>query len=186
VPQLLSPEVGTIVVVADSTLARLGSVAERRWGLVTTAQAENAGVSRKQLARMASAGAIERVAQGVYRMAGAPQQDHEAIYAAWLALGGARPRPVRRPCVRILGAARRGRTAPGSGGYFQLPDSPSDHVHFARCRPGWLLREVASMPSATSGAAIPRRSHFFYDLVQGQVFTCARPSPYVLLETPAQ
>ncbi|HEY0938335.1 MAG TPA: type IV toxin-antitoxin system AbiEi family antitoxin domain-containing protein [Trebonia sp.] len=74
---------------ADSTLARLGSVAERRWGLVTTAQAKSAGVSRKQLARMASAGAVERVAQGVYRMAGAPQQDHEAVYVTWLALGGA-------------------------------------------------------------------------------------------------
>jgi hypothetical protein len=87
--QHLSPEMGTIVVVADSTLVRLGSIAERRWGLVTTAQAEDAGVSRKQLSRMASAGAIERVAQGVYRMAGAPPQDHEAIYATWLALGGA-------------------------------------------------------------------------------------------------
>ncbi|MFI7067956.1 type IV toxin-antitoxin system AbiEi family antitoxin domain-containing protein [Kribbella sp. NPDC050124] len=74
---------------ADSTLVRLGSIAERRWGLVTTAQAEDAGVSRKQLSRMASAGAIERVAQGVYRMAGAPPQDHEAIYTTWLALGGA-------------------------------------------------------------------------------------------------
>lgn len=38
---------------------------------------------------MASSGAIERVAHGVYRMAGAPPQDHEAIYATWLALGGA-------------------------------------------------------------------------------------------------
>jgi predicted transcriptional regulator of viral defense system len=74
---------------ADSTLARLGSIAERRWGLITTAQAEDAGVSRKQLARMAAAGAIERVAQGVYRMAGAPPQEHEALYATWLALGGA-------------------------------------------------------------------------------------------------
>ena len=87
--QHLSPEVGTIVVVADSTLVRLGSIAERRWGLVTTAQAEDAGVSRKQLSRMSSAGAIERVTQGVYRMAGAPPQEHEAIYATWLALGGA-------------------------------------------------------------------------------------------------
>jgi predicted transcriptional regulator of viral defense system len=74
---------------ADSTLVRLGSIAERRWGLVTTAQAEDAGVSRKQLSRMASAGAIERVGRGVYRMAGAPPPDHEAIYATWLALGGA-------------------------------------------------------------------------------------------------
>lgn len=79
---------------ADSTLVRLGSIAERRWGLVTTARAEDAGVSRKQLSRMASAGAIERVAQGVYRMPGAPRQDHESTYATWLALGGATaPRP---------------------------------------------------------------------------------------------
>jgi predicted transcriptional regulator of viral defense system len=85
----LFPKVGTIVVVADATLTRLGAIAERQWGLVTTAQAEAAGVARKQLSRMASTGAIERVAQGVYRMAGAPAQDHEAIYATWLALGGA-------------------------------------------------------------------------------------------------
>lgn len=87
--QHLSPHRGTIVVVADTTLARLGSIAEQRWGLVTTAQAEEAGVSRKQLSRMASSGAIERVAHGVYRMAGAPPEDHETIYATWLALGGA-------------------------------------------------------------------------------------------------
>jgi len=79
---------------AGSTLVRLGSIAERRWGLVTTAQAADAGVSRKQLSRMATSGAIERVTHGVYRMAGAPQQNHEAIYATWLALGGATaPRP---------------------------------------------------------------------------------------------
>ena len=76
---------------ADSTLARLGSIAERRWGLFTTAQAEAAGVARKQLVRMAASGAIERLAHGVYRTAGAPPQTHEAIYATWLALGGATP-----------------------------------------------------------------------------------------------
>jgi len=70
-------------------MVRLGALAERRWGLITTAQAEDAGVTRKLLSRMASSGAIERVAQGVYRMAGAPRKEHEAIYATWLALGGA-------------------------------------------------------------------------------------------------
>lgn len=74
---------------ADATLVRLGAIAEQRWGLVTTAQAEDAGVTRKLLSRMASSGAIERVAQGVYRMAGAPPQEHESVYATWLALGGA-------------------------------------------------------------------------------------------------
>lgn len=70
-------------------MARLGSLAERRWGLFTTARAEEVGVARKQLVRLNSAGAIERVAHGVYRMAGAPPQPHEPIYATWLALGGA-------------------------------------------------------------------------------------------------
>jgi predicted transcriptional regulator of viral defense system len=87
--QHLFAEMGIIVVVADSTLVRLGSIAERRWGLFTTAQAEATGVSRKQLVRMAHSGAVERLAQGVYRMAGAPPQANEAIYATWLALGGA-------------------------------------------------------------------------------------------------
>jgi len=80
---------GTIVVVADSTLARLGSIAERRWGLFTTAQATSAGISRKQLVRLTTSGVIERVAHGVYRTAGAPPQPHESIYATWLSLGGA-------------------------------------------------------------------------------------------------
>ncbi|MFG1926478.1 type IV toxin-antitoxin system AbiEi family antitoxin domain-containing protein [Cryptosporangium sp. NPDC048952] len=74
---------------ADSAYARLGAIAEQRWGLVTTAQAEAAGLARKQLVRMAAAGAIERVARGVYRMAGVPPQSQEAVYATWLALGGA-------------------------------------------------------------------------------------------------
>lgn len=57
--------------------------------MFTTAQAEAAGVARKQLVRMTASGAIERLAQGVYRMAGAPPHPHESIYATWLALGGA-------------------------------------------------------------------------------------------------
>lgn len=87
-PQHLFPEMGTIVVMADVTMARLGSLAERRWGLFTTAQAEAVGVARKQLVRLTSAGVIKRVSHGVYRMAGAPPHTHESIYATWLALGG--------------------------------------------------------------------------------------------------
>lgn len=77
---------------AGATLAKLGAIAEQRWGLVTTAQAEDAGVSRKQLSRMAATGALARVAQGVYRMAGAPELENQRIQATWLALGGAGPR----------------------------------------------------------------------------------------------
>jgi predicted transcriptional regulator of viral defense system len=103
---------------ADSTLVRLGSIAERRWGLVTTAQAEDAGVSRKQLARMASAGAIERVAQGVYRMAGAPPQDHEAIYATWLALGGATASRTETGVAPVVAAGVTAAVVHGIGDFF--------------------------------------------------------------------
>lgn len=118
--QHLFPETGTIVVVADSTLVRLGSIAERRWGLVTTAQAETVGVSRKQLARMASAGAIERVAQGVYRMAGAPPQEHEAVYATWLALGGATAPRTETGVAPVVAAGVTAAVVHGIGDF--LPD----------------------------------------------------------------
>lgn len=70
-------------------MSKLGALAEQRWGLVTTAQAEMAGITRNQLSRMAAGGVLDRVAQGVYRLAGAPAQNHESVYATWLALGGA-------------------------------------------------------------------------------------------------
>ncbi|WP_020393223.1 type IV toxin-antitoxin system AbiEi family antitoxin domain-containing protein [Kribbella catacumbae] len=103
---------------ADATLVRLGSIAEHRWGLVTTAQAEAAGVSRKQLSRMASAGAIERVAQGVYRMAGAPPQDHEALYATWLALGGATAPRTGAGVASIVAAGITAATVHDIGDFF--------------------------------------------------------------------
>ncbi|MFC7624207.1 type IV toxin-antitoxin system AbiEi family antitoxin domain-containing protein [Microlunatus sp. GCM10028923] len=67
----------------------VAELAELRWGMVTTAQAEQVGVSRAQLSRMADKGLLTRLVQGVYRVAGAPELEHEAIYATWLALGGA-------------------------------------------------------------------------------------------------
>ncbi len=74
---------------AGATIAKLGELAEQHWGLFTTADAAAAGVARKTLSRLAGSEAIVRVAQGVYRVAGAPEAEHEPIYSAWLALGGA-------------------------------------------------------------------------------------------------
>ena len=84
---------------------------------MTTAQAESADVSRKQLARMASAGAIERVAQGVYRMAGAPRQDHEAIYATWLALGGATAPRTETGVAPVVAAGQTAAVVHGIGDF---------------------------------------------------------------------
>lgn len=74
---------------ADSTVTRLSAIASQRWGLLTTAQAADAGISRNQLTRMNANGVLERVIQGVYRFAGAPELEHELTFATWLALGGA-------------------------------------------------------------------------------------------------
>lgn len=100
----LFPKVGTIDVVSDSTVSRLGVLAERRWGMFTTAQAEAVGVSRKQLVRMTTSGVLERLTQGVYRMAGTPPQDHENIYATWLALGGATSQPTEAGAPALVAA----------------------------------------------------------------------------------
>lgn len=85
-------------------MARLGEVAEQRWGLVTTEQAAAVDVSRNALTRLTASGALVRVAQGVYRMAGAPELEHEGIYATWLALGGA-TRPATDEGVASVVAA---------------------------------------------------------------------------------
>jgi predicted transcriptional regulator of viral defense system len=155
---------GTIVVVADSTLARLGPVAERRWGLVTTAQAESAGVSRKQLARMASAGAVERVAQGVYRMAGAPSQEHEAIYIAWLALGSATAPRTETEVASVVAAGQTAAVVHGIGDFlpagfdFIVPARRGTRLPGVRLRIRRLTREevvpVGGLPALTVERAL--------------------------------
>lgn len=71
-----------------AVIARLGEVAEQHWGLFTTAEAARVKVSRVQLGRLNAHGAISRVIQGVYRMAGVVDDDRELIRSTWLALGG--------------------------------------------------------------------------------------------------
>ncbi|WP_206447625.1 type IV toxin-antitoxin system AbiEi family antitoxin domain-containing protein [Agrococcus sp. KRD186] len=64
----------------------INAIAAEQWGLVTTRQAFGAGVNRMHLSRLAAAGLAERLSQGVYRVAGAPQPEHQEILVAWLAL----------------------------------------------------------------------------------------------------
>lgn len=69
-----------------STTHRLAEIAQDQWGLVTRRQAERAGVSPATLQRLASESVLERVAHGVYHLAGAPTPDHLALRATWLQL----------------------------------------------------------------------------------------------------
>jgi predicted transcriptional regulator of viral defense system len=71
----------------QSTVERLGHIAEDQWGLITRRQAHDAGISPRTLDRLATGEAfVRRVAHGVYQLIGAPEPDHLALRAAWLQL----------------------------------------------------------------------------------------------------
>jgi len=89
--------------VGAAVIRALGAIAELQWGLLTTRQAADVGVSRLQLSRLAAAGALERVDQGVYRVAGAPQHEHQEILAAWLALTPHTESAGGQPAVVVAG-----------------------------------------------------------------------------------
>jgi predicted transcriptional regulator of viral defense system len=71
---------------ARAALGQLADLAEAQNGLVTARQADMRGVARRDLSRLAQAGALERVAYGVYRVAGAPRPRLLELRAAWLQL----------------------------------------------------------------------------------------------------
>jgi predicted transcriptional regulator of viral defense system len=79
------------------TLGRLAAIAEDQWGLATRRQAESAGVPQATLTRLIRSGVLERVAHGVYRLAGAPATDHLDLRAAWLQLAPETPSWERSP-----------------------------------------------------------------------------------------
>jgi len=86
-----------------STLRRITQLAEDQWGFVTRRQAEQAGVSRATLTRLFSDGAVlERVAHGVYHLAGAPPPDHLDLRAAWLQLAPDIPAWERTPAQGVV------------------------------------------------------------------------------------
>lgn len=85
--------------IGTSTRSRLAGITEEQWGLVTRRQAERlAGIPPATFARLVSDGSIlERVAHGVYHLAGAPPPDHLDLRAAWLQLAPDIPAWERRP-----------------------------------------------------------------------------------------
>lgn len=85
-----------------STINRLAQIAQEQWGLVTRRQAERAGVSPATLQRLASESVLERVAHGVYHLAGAPTPDHVALRATWLQLAPDVPAWMRTPAEGVV------------------------------------------------------------------------------------
>lgn len=69
---------------ASGALRELAEVTAGQWGMVTTAQASALRVTRLTLSRLADAGHLERLTHGVYKDAGAPDSEFDALRAAWL------------------------------------------------------------------------------------------------------
>lgn len=66
---------------------RLRDLTHDQWGLVTRRQIEDAGIAATTIDRLTRPGAdLERVAHGVYQLAGTPIPDHRELRAAWLQL----------------------------------------------------------------------------------------------------
>lgn len=67
-----------------TAISRLEEGASSQWGMFTTAQAEQHGVSRQHIAQLLKRGQIERASSGVYRFTSAPITSSDDIKAAWL------------------------------------------------------------------------------------------------------
>lgn len=77
---------------STTTSDRLASLAQDQWGLLTRRQAQLAGIPATTLDRLtADPAVLERVAHGVYRLAGSPQPNNVELRAAWMQLAPAIP-----------------------------------------------------------------------------------------------
>jgi hypothetical protein len=86
-----------------SPLYRLYDLAQDQWGLVTRRQVEKAGIGATTIERLTvPGGALERVAHGVYQLAGAPVPEHRDLRAAWLQLAPEIPAWERNPDLGVV------------------------------------------------------------------------------------
>ncbi|MGH2897095.1 MAG: type IV toxin-antitoxin system AbiEi family antitoxin domain-containing protein, partial [Solirubrobacteraceae bacterium] len=105
----------------STTLGPLAELAQDQWGLLTRRQASRAGIAAATMTRLIGDGVLERVAGGVYRLAGAPLADHLELRAAWLQLAPDVPGWERRPEQGVV--SRR-----SAASLYDIGDLPAD-VH---------------------------------------------------------
>jgi hypothetical protein len=67
-------------------IPELAEIAAGQWGMVTSRQAAAVGVDARTLVRLAEIGELERLAHGIYRLAGAPPSQHDDLRVVWLSL----------------------------------------------------------------------------------------------------
>ena len=85
-------------------LQRLFELAAGQAGYFTAVQARELGYSARSLVHHVSAGHVERVSRGFYRLVGVPASSHEDVVAAWLRFasrGGVVSHDTARRAVRI-------------------------------------------------------------------------------------
>lgn len=70
-----------------NTLDKLYEIVEAQAGYFTTAQAAAAGVDRRRLAYFVSAGRLQRIHRGIYRLTHFPRSRYEDLMIAWLETG---------------------------------------------------------------------------------------------------
>jgi hypothetical protein len=70
----------------QAALVSIAELSTDQWGLITTAQADDLGISRTKLTRMTAIGLLERMGRGVYAVTAAPQDHLTHTRAVWLAL----------------------------------------------------------------------------------------------------
>lgn len=149
---------------SNSTIALLSSIAVERWGMFTTAQATAAGVTRKSLSGLANAGAIERVAQGVYRMAGSPAAEIELdrIRIHWLALGGAMRPPTDSGVPALVAVGRTAARIHQIGDWFSgastfiVPERRATRLSDVRLRVGALSHEEVAIVDGLPAMTVER------------------------------
>lgn len=141
---------------ASEVIARVSRLAVGQWGMLTTAQAERAGISRLRLARLVEAGVLERVDRGIYATTSSPDE-HRTLRAAWLALD-----PVRTAEERLVDPIASGVVSHTSAaGLHQLGDLLDDQPEFTlpqrkQSRRGIRLhRRVLAVDEVTLVAGLP-------------------------------
>lgn len=90
------------VMTVIEVMSQVSQLAARQWGLLTTAQAGTAGITRLQLGRLAAAGIVERVDRGVYGIPAAIDE-RTPMRVAWLTLD-----PVRFAEERLVDPVEAG------------------------------------------------------------------------------
>lgn len=97
-------------------------IAEAQRGLVTTQQAAHVGVSRLTLSRLEAAGDLDRMAHGVYRVAGSGYDEYTDVYAQWLALDPGRTAAERvADRAHMIAVSHRSAAA-----IYEIGDLPAD------------------------------------------------------------